>query len=143
MEGENKSKQIKLSSLLLFLAVLIILAMGGFIAKLLIDKSSADKKTDELNTQVNKLEESVEELKHSLNDSSDTNNSKPVSANDDKSEKSDNKYTQITGELDGIDVLYVTDVVKEGNNYTLKGVIYTQYTMSAKEVQKVYSYKDK
>lgn len=43
-------------------------------------------------------------------------------------------YEEIATEFDGIDCLYVTDVVKENNLYTLKGVVYTQYTISKTEL---------
>lgn len=50
---------------------------------------------------------------------------------------SNTKYEEIKKELDGIDVLYVTDIEKNDEKYTLKGVIYTQYTLSAKEMETI------
>ena len=46
-------------------------------------------------------------------------------------------YEEISEELDGIDRLYVTEVVKNNNNtYTLKGRICTQYTLTKAELDK-------
>lgn len=53
-------------------------------------------------------------------------------------EKQDNKYKEITKKLDGIDGLYVTEVIKNKNKtYTLKGVLYSQYKISHKELRKI------
>lgn len=65
----------------------------------------------------------------------DTNNAIENSLTENSS---DNKYSEITKELDGIDVLFVTDAIENSNNtYTLKGVIYTQYTISHKELSDI------
>lgn len=48
------------------------------------------------------------------------------------------KYTEITKELEGMDVLFVTEAIENSNNtYTLKGVIYTQYTISSVELNNI------
>lgn len=52
-------------------------------------------------------------------------------------ETSDNKYTKITEDLEEIDVLYVTDVINNNDTYTLRGVLYTRYTLSNEELQKI------
>lgn len=49
------------------------------------------------------------------------------------------KYADITKELEGIDVLYVTDVEKIDSEYILKGVIYTEYTISKNELNRIVS----
>ena len=48
-----------------------------------------------------------------------------------------NKYEEIINDLNEIDILYVTDVEKNDTTYTLKGVIYTQYTISSNELQEI------
>lgn len=48
---------------------------------------------------------------------------------------SNNNYEEITKEFKGIDCLYVTEVVKENNTYTLRGVVYTQHTISTKQLE--------
>ena len=49
------------------------------------------------------------------------------------SEKNNNN--EITAELEDRDVFYVTDAIKNDNNtYTLKGVIYSNYTISKNEI---------
>ena len=46
------------------------------------------------------------------------------------------EYKEITKELEGIDVLYVTEAIKNNDDtYTLKGVIYTQKTFTNEEVE--------
>lgn len=60
--------------------------------------------------------------------------------NSEKEEKVSNEdttYKEITKELDGIDVFFVTDVEKDNNKYTLKGVIYTKYTISNSEYENI------
>lgn len=53
-------------------------------------------------------------------------------------EKEDNNYKEITKKLEGIDGLYVTDVIKNKNKtYTLKGVIYSQYKLTHDELRKI------
>lgn len=53
-------------------------------------------------------------------------------------EENKEDYEIITKELEGIDVLFVTDAIENSNNtYTLKGVIYTQYTISYKELSEI------
>ena len=47
------------------------------------------------------------------------------------------KYEKITEELNGIDVLYVTDVIDNKDSYTLRGVIYTQYLLSNSEFEQI------
>lgn len=46
----------------------------------------------------------------------------------------DKNYGVIKKEFDGIDCLYVTEVKQENNKYVLKGVVYTQYTVSKAEL---------
>ena len=50
--------------------------------------------------------------------------------------KTENKYSEITKELDGIDVLFVTDAIENPDNtYTLKGVLYTKFTLTKSELE--------
>ena len=46
-------------------------------------------------------------------------------------------FTDITDNLNDIDVLYVTKVVKSGKLYTLKGVIFTRYTITNSQLKNI------
>lgn len=121
--------------LIIFLIVLLI--FGGIIYSFHSYKSSTAKKTANLNKQVKKLKNTVSDLEKEAsnlekqvndNDKCSTCNSTcNVTVNNDKGQL-------ITEELSGMDVLYVTDVIKKDNYYTLKGVIYTAYTLTDQEV---------
>ena len=91
----------------------------------------------QMNSEIKELSEKVANSeKVTANDTVvDTDN---TTENNLTENSSDNKYSEITKELDGIDVLYVTDAIENSNNtYTLKGVIYTQYTISHKELSDI------
>ena len=53
--------------------------------------------------------------------------------------KTNTEYKEITKKLSGIDVFFVTNVIKNNNNYTLKGVIYTEYTLTKNELDNIVS----
>lgn len=115
-------------NLIIFLIVLLIL--GGGVYGFYIYKSSTTKKTANLNKQVKKLKNTVSDLEKQVNDNekwSTCNSTCNVTVNNDKGQL-------ITEELSGMDVLYVTDAIKKDNYYTLKGVIYTAYTLTNQEV---------
>ena len=73
MEEKNYSK-ISLSTLLLLLAIIVIVVMGCFIYKLYKDKQSANIQISELNNEVLTLENIVNKLKTTTEESSDLNN---------------------------------------------------------------------
>lgn len=113
-EDENKNKPNKLLGLLTILIIAVV-AFRGYIMNN--NESSEDKNFySEEQTNVVNLEDG-----NTLNE---------------RITKS-GKYSKITKELDGIDLLYVTDIEKNGDNCTLKGVIYTQYTISNSEMKNV------
>ncbi len=128
MEGEKKKSS--LSTFLLFLAIVIIIALGCYIYKLYYEKTIAYEKIADLNSQIDSMKNNVDELQGTINNISNT-------INNSKNKTEDNKeYEEITEELEEKDVLYVTDAIKNDNNYILKGVIYTQYTITDKELKK-------
>lgn len=116
MEKKNKS-----FVLVILAMIIIIVIMGYFIYNLYIEKKKTKEEIDNLKNQVISLE--------------DKNNEKQ----EENGNNDNNKYTEINSELNGIDVLYVTNVVKDDDIYNLQGVLYTQYTLSNSELQDVIS----
>ena len=124
-----------MKKLIIFLIVLLI--FGGGVYGFYSYKSSTTKKTANLNKQIKKLKNTVSDLEKEAsnlekqvndNDKCSTCNSTcNVTVNNDKGQL-------ITEELSGMDVLYVTDAIKKDDYYTLKGVIYTAYTLTDQEV---------
>lgn len=116
MEKKNKSFVFVILAM-----IIIIVIMGYFIYNLYIEKKKTKEEIDNLKNQVISLE--------------DKNNEKQ----EENGNNDNNKYTEINSELNGIDVLYVTNVVKDDDIYNLQGVLYTQYTLSNSELQDVIS----
>lgn len=103
---------------------LVSVAFAGFLYfKMDSDKKSSDEK-------INVLTSKVEEL-NSKTASISTNN------DDESSNSSSNNYEEIKDNLKNLDVLYVTNVSKKGNKYTLEGVIYSQYTITNSDYEKI------
>lgn len=105
----KKSKSLNLATLI-FIGVIIVLIIVGLIAYCMNSKELISKENEEINgianSEINETEES-----------------------------NDIVYTEITENLEGIDLLYVTKAIdNKDDTYTLKGVIYTQYTFSIKEL---------
>lgn len=130
---EKKSLKISLSTLLFFLAIIVIVVMGYFIYKFYNEKTTATEEITNLNNQISSLESTVNRLQETINNVSNTINN----SQSNNTETSDNKYTKITDNLEGIDVLYVTNVVNNNNTCTLIGLLYTQYTLSHAELQQI------
>ena len=126
---EKKTAKISVSTFFLIFAIIIIIIMGFFTFKFYNDKKLADEEIEKLNNQINTMESSITNLQTTIDNVSNALNN--------NSSNSNSKYSEITEELKGIDVLYVTDAIKNGNNYTLKGVIYTQYTLTDEECSSI------
>ena len=69
---EDKSKKISLSTFFLLLSIIAIIAMGIFMYKLNNDKTAEIKKSTELQTQINSLNETNSKLQKEINNISDT-----------------------------------------------------------------------
>lgn len=85
----------------------------------------------DLEKEASNLKQKASNLEKQVNDNdkcSTCNSTCNVTVNNDKGQL-------ITEELNGMDVLYVTDAIKNGNYYTLKGVIYTAYILTDYEVR--------
>jgi len=108
-----ENKKVSLSTIFLVIAIILIGVMGYMMYQ--------------MNSEIKQLSEKVANTEKTTANDTVIENSKDVE-----------EYTEITKELEGIDVLFVTDAIENSNNtYTLKGVIYTQYTISPKELSDI------
>lgn len=122
MEEEKKKNKISLTT---YVLSLIILALIAIIAIIVIINQNNDEDKSKQNTN------------NSVVESGQQTNVTETPTEPTEPEPTETKtYEEITSELERIDVLSVTDVEKEDGKYILKGVIYTQYTMTEDEVEK-------
>ncbi len=144
MEKKNNVSNI-LYIMIILLLVIIIILMGYQLSQV---KNSNAESIHELQnnlsskeTQINTLQDKISSISNTLDNTvPDENNSNTATQNTSivDSTSDTHNYSQITQELDGIDVLYVTNAEKNNDNsYTLQGVIYTQYTISANELNQI------
>ena len=91
MGEENKKIKISLSTLLLLIAIIIIVVMGVVIYKLNNDKKTEIQKTTELQTQINSLDGTVDNLLGKLNNISDIiDDEEPVETPKNKKDQDNN-----------------------------------------------------
>ena len=127
MEGK-KLISIKVSTILI-IAIIIILILIGI---LLFLKHTNSNKAENMisNTSIN-----TTNTENTLNSTSSTN---MISNSIDNASIISSRYEEIDNNLNGIDVLFVTDALNNGDDtYTLQGVIYTQYTLSQTELDEI------
>lgn len=130
MEGK-KLISIKVSTILI-IAVIIILILIGV---LLFLQHTNSNKGDNRDKTTNILATNTQNDENTTNTNSSTNS---ISDSVDNSSIVSNRYEEIRNDLDGIDVLFVTDALDNGDDtYTLQGVIYTQYTLSQSELDEI------
>ena len=130
MEGK-KLISIKVSTILI-IAVIIILILIGV---LLFLQHTNSNKGDNRDKTTNILATNTQNDENTTNTNSSTNS---ISDSVDNSSIVSNRYEEIRNDLDGIDVLFVTDALDNGDaTYTLQGVIYTQYTLSQSELDEI------
>ena len=67
MEEENKKVRISSSTVLLFITIIIVVIMGCIIYKLNTDKTTEIQKTAELQTQIDSLNGTIDNLQGKLN----------------------------------------------------------------------------
>lgn len=137
--------------IILIIVILSFLVLGVVTYNLYTYKLSTATKVSSLNKQIKKLKNNIDKLeKNNKCDNNCDNNCDSLKniISDLEKNVSDNekcntcnvtvnndKGQLITEELNGMDVLYVTDAIKNGNCYTLKGVIYTAYILTDQEVR--------
>lgn len=117
-----QSSNIGLIVLTLILSIAVAVFAGFLFFKIDSDRKSSDEKIADLTNKLENLEKVIEK-----NDSNMESLSNSIPDN----------YTEITDNLKNLDVLYVTNVSKSKNNYTLEGVIYSQYTISNTDYEKI------
>lgn len=139
--------------IILIIVILSFLVLGVVTYNLYTYKLSTATKVSSLNKQIKKLKNNIDKLeKNNKCDNNCDNNCDSLKniISDLEKNVSDNekcntcnvtvnndKGQLITEELNGMDVLYVTDAIKNGNYYTLKGVIYTAYILTDQEVRNI------
>lgn len=95
---EKKVTKISLSTFFLILAIIAIIVMGIFMYKLYNEKTEETKKSNELQTQVNSLNETVRDLQEKINNISETSNSNNSTENTSTTNTSSNNSTSFTDE---------------------------------------------
>ncbi len=136
MEGKEPIK-VKLSTVILLIIILIL--AGGMVYfviqnnKLKKSKGDNTNQIEALQTQVKEAENKVTEIQES-----ETNTIVNTNTNKDKSTNTSSvkdKYDEITKKIDlnEKEIFVVTDVEKNDGKYTLKGRIYTDYTLTKSE----------
>jgi len=143
---ENKVTKISLSTFFLILSLIIIIVMGIFIYKFYNEKTEATRKSAELQTQVNNLNETVSNLQGKIDNISETINS---DNSDENTTIENNSTPNTTTNNDGIaytittrDEIYATiKATKDGKTvskeFEMAGMIDKTGTMDIKEIGKV------
>ncbi len=126
MEGKKKGSA---AIIFLIMALIVIAVMGYFMFKLYNEKAVAEAKVEELTTVTTELSNKSNQLQATIDNISST------IANSTGTSSSNIKYSEITKELDEESALYVTSVEKDGDNFKLKGVVYTKYTVTEAELK--------
>lgn len=133
---DKKVTKISLSTFFLILSLIVIIVMGIFMYKFYNEKTEATKKSAELQTQVNSLNETVSNLQGKIDNISETINS-------------DNSDENTTTNNDGIaytittrDEIYATIKATEdgktvSKEFEMEGMIDKTGTMDIKEIGKV------
>lgn len=124
MEGK-KLISVKVSTLLLIAIIIILILIGILFFIQYINKGD--------DTSQSNVNSTIDENTSNTNSTANT-----VSNSIDNPSVISTQYEEITSNLDGIDVLFVTDALNNGDDtYTLQGVIYTQYTLSQTELDEI------
>ena len=127
MEEKKKIKVSLGTVICIFIIIILIIALVVlYLRNIELKKDQESKQIFNSNSKENVANTSII-ANNKENTTSDVNNIQNGIAKN-------TSYETITKEFDGIDCLYVTEVEKEGNKYTLKGLVYTQYTISQAEL---------
>lgn len=146
--GEKQPIKIRLSTALFIIALIVIAVMGYYIYTLK-NNTTEGKINNVQSSKEDELQNKIEELEEKLNDTtieqnttdkefdkveeSNTIKNASVTANVSK----DDKYTEIKSNLGENELFYITEAIKNSNNtYTLKGVLYDEYTLTKSELDK-------
>lgn len=115
---ENKVTKISLSTFFLILAIIIIAIMAIFMYKFYNEKMEANKKSDELQTQVSNLNGTVNNLQGKLDTISNTinSNNSNITNNDDKANENKSSSTELSAENTIKDLFLAKLKVLDNNN---------------------------
>lgn len=133
---ENKVTKISLSTFFLILSLIIIIIMGIFIYKFYNEKTEATKKSSDLQTQVNNLNETVSNLQGKLDSISETINS------DNSAKNTSTNTDDIVYTISIRDDIYATiKATKDGKTiskeFEMAGMIDKTETMDIQQIGKV------
>ena len=117
MEEKNVTK-ISLSTFFLILAIIAIIVMGIFIYKLNNDKTAEIQKSTELQSQVNSLNETVNDLQGKINNISETINNNNNSSETINNNNSSNENTQSSKKYQISGTYYQKNAQGDEPNYT-------------------------
>lgn len=141
---ENKVTKISLSTFLVILSLIVIIIMAIFMYKFYNEKTEATKKSADLQTQVNILNETVSNLQGKINSISETiypnkSDKNITTTNDSTQNINDN---DITYTISIRDEIYATiTATKDGNTvskeFEMAGMVDKTGTMDIKEIGKV------
>lgn len=143
---EKKATKISLSTFFWILSLTIIIVMGIFIYKFYKEKTEATKKSADLQTQVNSLNETVSDLQGKINSISDTINSgksdKDTTAKNDSTQSPTTDTNDITYTINTRDEIYATvKAAKDGKTvskeFEMGGMIDKTGTIDIKDFGKV------
>ncbi len=146
-ENQNQAKKsysVGLPTFLLFIALIAIGVMGYFLFNISKEKDNAVSEANNLKSQIDDMNNTIYDMQTQLDSYSKTFSSKASSSlentsNDRESSSTQTEYEEIDEKLDNIDGLFITDIEENNDKYTLKGVIYSQYTLTKNELNEAIS----
>ena len=162
----KKSYSVGLPTFLLFIALIAIGVMGYFLFNISKEKDNAVSEANNLKSQVDEMKNTVYDMQTQLdsysktitskNSSSVENSTDDETSSDDKnttdgqnstgdknsttenqSTSSQKEYANIENKLSNNGGLFITDIEENDDKYTLKGVVYSQYTLTKNELNEV------
>lgn len=128
-----ENKRGSFSTVLVVILIIVMVVMGYMIYQMNFEMKQLTEKVKAKDTVANINDAAID-----TNDADTDTNDVVADVKETVEKTSDSKYSEITKELEGIDVLFVTDAIENSDEtYTLKGVIYTQYTISYEELSDI------
>ena len=134
---EKKQVKVSMSGFFLAIAIIIIAVMGYFIYKISTEKEDKENQIASLNNEISSLQSSSRELQGKIDSIANTINTTKINETSINNGNT-KKYKEITNNLGEDNAFYVTEVIDNGNTYTLRGTIYTKYTLTNNEVEELF-----
>ena len=134
----EEKKQVKISTpgFFLILAIIVIAVMGYFIYKISSEKAEKENQIVSLNNEISNLQSSSRELQGKIDNIANAINTTKI--NETNTINNNKRYSEITDNLGENNAFYVTEAINNGSSYTLKGAIYTKYTLTKDEVEEIF-----